>query len=57
MQYPRENLDTYLKRFHEKALDCCNPVAKDVLVDVCLNGLVEDYRYTWRIWLSLLSPG
>lgn len=29
-QYPKEDLDAYVKLFHEKALDCCNPVMEDV---------------------------
>lgn len=33
-----------MKRFHEKALDCYDPVADDVFVDVRLHGIVEDYR-------------
>lgn len=34
-QYPGETLDAYMKRFHEKALDCSNPMTKDVLVEIC----------------------
>lgn len=30
--------------FHERALDCCEPVAEKVLVDVCLHDMLEDYR-------------
>lgn len=30
-----EDLDTYLKIFHDKALDCCDPVEEE-LVNVCL---------------------
>lgn len=41
-QYPREVLDAYMKRFHEKASDWCNLVAEDVLVDICIHGMIED---------------
>lgn len=27
-QYSGEDLDEYVKRFNEKALDCCDPVVK-----------------------------
>lgn len=31
-------MDAYVKQFHEKELDCCDLVTKDVLLDVCLHG-------------------
>lgn len=43
-QHSDEDLDVNLKYFHEKELDCCNPVADDAMVDVCLNGIIECYR-------------
>lgn len=36
-------LDTYVKRFHDKALDCCDVVEERVLVDVCLPHKLEKY--------------
>lgn len=39
--YPRKDLDTYMKRFHEKGLDHCDPIAEYVLIDVCLHGMIE----------------
>lgn len=42
-QYPREDLDEYVKRFHEMALYYNDLVVEDVLVDLCLQGLIEDY--------------
>lgn len=24
-QYPNEDLETYMRRFHDRALDCCDP--------------------------------
>lgn len=45
------DLDMYVKRFHEKALDYYDPVAKEVLVNVCLHGVFEEYR----IFLENLS--
>lgn len=41
-QYSREDLDVYMKRFCEKALDCCVPIAKDIFLEVCLHR-IEDY--------------
>lgn len=41
----------YLRRFHEKALDCCDPVDKVVLVNFCLHNMMEEYR----IFLENLS--
>lgn len=38
-----------MKRFHEKVLDCCDPVAEDVLVDVCLHRMIEITESTWII--------
>lgn len=40
-QYPRKDLDAYMKRFHEKSLDHCDPVAEYVLIVVCLHGIIE----------------
>lgn len=42
-QYPREDLDAYVKKFYENALDFCDLVADDVLVDVCLHDMIEEY--------------
>lgn len=42
-QYPREDLDEYVKRFHEMALYYNDLVVEDVLLDLCLQGLIEDY--------------
>lgn len=44
-QYPWEDMDAYMKRFHRKATDWCGPVAEVVLVDICLHGIIEDYHY------------
>lgn len=55
-QYLREDLDAYVKMLHETNLDCCNLVAEDVLVDVCLYGLIEDYRiYMENLSFSSIS--
>lgn len=29
-QYPYDDLDAYVNRFHEKVLDCCDPMAEKV---------------------------
>lgn len=46
-QYPGEDLNVYMKRFYEKALNYCDSVAKDVLAD----SMIEDYR----VYLESLS--
>lgn len=33
-QFPDKDQDLYVRRFHEKALDCCYPVEEEVLVNV-----------------------
>lgn len=38
----RRNLDAYTRRFHERALDYCDLMAKDVLVDVCIHDMMEE---------------
>lgn len=53
-QYPGVDLDVYVKRFNEKALDGYDPVAKDVLVDIFLHKMIEDYQIYPETCLSLL---
>lgn len=43
-QYAGEDLDLYVKRFHDKALDCIDPVDEEVLVNVCLYDMKDEYR-------------
>lgn len=43
-QHYSEDLDVYVRRFHENALDCCDPVSEEMLVRVCLRGMTEKYR-------------
>lgn len=43
-KYLREDVNAYMKRFHERALDYCDPVVEDVLVDACLHGITEEYH-------------
>lgn len=50
-QYYGEDLDVYMRRFHEKALDCCNIVDEEVLVNVCVHSMREEYN----IFLENLS--
>lgn len=55
-QYPREDLYACLKRFHTRALDWCDPVVEDVLVDVCLHKTIKDYQsYLERLSFSSFS--
>lgn len=42
-QYADEELDLYVKRFHDKALDCVYLVEEDVLLNVCLYGMKNEY--------------
>lgn len=51
-QRPGDNLDIYMKRFYDKALDSCNPTEERMLVDICLHGMLEESRI-WRTYLSL----
>lgn len=43
-QHLGEDLDVYVKRFRKRALDCSDAVDKETLVDVCLHGMVNEYR-------------
>lgn len=47
----REDLDAYVICFRESAFNCYDPVAEDVLVDICLHGVIEDYP----VYLKSLS--
>lgn len=38
-----KDLDMFLKRFNKRALHCCDPMDKEVLVNVCLHGMMEKY--------------
>lgn len=40
---PGEDLDLSFRRFHEKALDCCDPVHEVVVVNICFHGMVDEY--------------
>lgn len=41
-QFSGEDLDLYVKRFYDKALDCSHPVNEDVLVNVSLHEMVGE---------------
>lgn len=43
-QYAGKDLDLYVKRFHDKALDYVDPVDEEILVNVCLHGMNDKYR-------------
>lgn len=34
----------HVKEFHKKVLGCCDLVTEEVLIDVCLHGMMEEYR-------------
>lgn len=42
-QHPNEDLDLYVKRFRERALDCNDAVDEETLVNVCLYGMANEY--------------
>lgn len=42
--YLGENLDVCVRRLHEKDMDCCDPMEKEVLLNMCLHGMAEEYR-------------
>lgn len=44
--YLGEDLDAYVKIFQNKTPDFYDPVAKDVLVNICLHGMIDT---TWFI--------
>lgn len=50
-QYPEGDLDLYVKSFHERAIDCRDLVDEEVLINICLYGMLEEYR----IFLENLS--
>lgn len=43
-QYAGEDFDLYVKRFHDKALDYVDLVDEEVLVNMCLHGMNDEYR-------------
>lgn len=45
-----EDLDTNIRRFHDRALDCYDHIEQKMLVDICLCGMIEDYH----IFLEIL---
>lgn len=51
-QYIGEDLDGYMKRFHEKVLDCYYPITVNVPMDVYLHGIIEDYQCIPKVCLS-----
>lgn len=40
-QYPRDDLDAYVKRSYKKTLDCSDLVVEDLLVDICFHEIIE----------------
>lgn len=51
--YP-EDLDKYVRRFHGKTL-VCNPVVDAVLINVCLHGMLDEYRIFGEFSFSTFS--
>lgn len=54
-----EDLDIYVKRFHDKALDSCGLVEEEVLVNVCLYGMIVEVSLVarWDMHFSQTSHG
>lgn len=42
--YPTEDLKAFVKSFQKRTLDYYDPVAEEGLVDVCLHGMIKEYR-------------
>lgn len=42
-QFPSEDLNLYVRKFQEKALDCCDLIDEDVLVNVFLHDMNNEY--------------
>lgn len=40
----------------KKALDYCDLVVEEALVNGCLHGMLEEYHISWRIFLSQIFP-
>lgn len=47
----KKDPNAYIKRFHERSLNYYDPLVDEVLVDVCLHGMLEEYT----IFLNNLS--
>lgn len=43
-QGTREQLNDYVKRFRERVLECIIPVTEDKLVEICIDGMIDEYR-------------
>lgn len=43
LQFPNKDLDAYIRRFHKRSLDNCDPVTEDVLVDICLQCMITSF--------------
>lgn len=42
-QFSNKDLDVYVRRFPEKALDCCDQLDEEMSIDVCLHGMAKEY--------------
>lgn len=52
-QFPDPELDLYVKRFHERALDCYT-VDEEIMVDICLHRMANEYHvYFLESFISL----
>lgn len=50
--YLGEDQEAYVRKFHEKALLYCDPVAKVVLIDVFLHDMIEDIKFPRELVFS-----
>lgn len=39
IQYPKKDLDIYVRRLHERAMDYCGPVVNEVLMDFYIHSV------------------
>lgn len=43
-QHSNEDLDVYVRKFRENALYYCDLVSEEMLINVCLHVMIEEYR-------------
>lgn len=36
--------DAYMRRFHNRALNCCDSIEERMIADVCLHVVMKEYR-------------
>lgn len=52
-EYPWEDLDAYMRSFHEKALDCCDLLVEEVLA-IYLHKEEKEFYSTTCLFISFI---